>query len=61
MTANDNTHVTPHDLLERIHKDREALAALWGGLTKGWKQTSTSGRKGCRLGSFPTHPPFHLG
>jgi hypothetical protein len=35
MTANDNTHMTPHDLLDRIHKDREALAALWCGLTKG--------------------------
>lgn len=34
MTVNGNTHMTPQDLLERIHKDREALAALWDGLTK---------------------------
>jgi len=34
MTVNDNTHMAPHDLLERIRKDREALAALWGGLTE---------------------------
>jgi uncharacterized protein (TIGR03083 family) len=34
MTVNDNTPMTPQDLLERIHKDREALAALWDGLTK---------------------------
>lgn len=26
--------MTPHDLLVRIHQDREALAALWGGLTE---------------------------
>lgn len=34
MTANDNTPMTPHELLEQIHKDREALATLWGGLTE---------------------------
>jgi hypothetical protein len=34
MTANDNIHMTPHDLLDRIRKDREVLAALWGGMTK---------------------------
>jgi uncharacterized protein (TIGR03083 family) len=34
MTVNDNTHMTPHDLLDRIRKGREALAALWGGLTE---------------------------
>ena len=34
MTANDNTDMTPHDLLHRIHKEREALAALWCGLTR---------------------------
>ena len=26
--------MTPQNLLDRIHKDREALAALWGGLTE---------------------------
>ena len=34
MTANDNTDMTPHDLLHRIHEEREALAALWCGLTR---------------------------
>ncbi len=34
MTINDNTLATPHDLLGRIHKDREALASLWRGLTQ---------------------------
>jgi uncharacterized protein (TIGR03083 family) len=34
MTINDSPHMTPRDLLERIHKDREALAALWSGLTE---------------------------
>jgi uncharacterized protein (TIGR03083 family) len=34
MTANDNPHMTPHSLLDRIHRDREALAALWRGLTE---------------------------
>jgi uncharacterized protein (TIGR03083 family) len=34
MTVNDNNHMTPRDLLGRIQKDREALAALWSKLTK---------------------------
>jgi hypothetical protein len=34
VTVNDNTYVTPDDLLDRIHTDREALATLWRGLTK---------------------------
>jgi len=34
MTADDNPHMTPHSLLDRIHRDREALAALWRGLTE---------------------------
>jgi len=32
--ANDNPYMAPRDLLDRIRKDREALAALWSGLTK---------------------------
>jgi len=34
MTANDNPHMTPHTLLERIHTGREALAVLWCGLSE---------------------------
>jgi len=34
MTVNDDTHMTPQDLLDRIHQGRQALAALWCGLTK---------------------------
>jgi hypothetical protein len=34
VALTDSTHLTPHDLLDRIHQDLEALAALWGGLTE---------------------------
>lgn len=34
MTVNDDIHMTPHELLQRIHKDRRALAELWAGLTE---------------------------
>ena len=34
MIVSDNTHMAPRDLLERIRKDRAALAALWDGLTE---------------------------
>ncbi len=34
MTVNDATRMTPPGLLCRIQKDREALAALWDGLTE---------------------------
>jgi uncharacterized protein (TIGR03083 family) len=34
MTTNDNTPVTPQGLLDRIRQDRDALVALWGGLTE---------------------------
>jgi hypothetical protein len=33
MAVDDNIPMTPQDLLERIHKDRKILAALWEGLT----------------------------
>ncbi len=33
MTANDSSHMTPHDLLDRIRQGRAALAMLWGSLT----------------------------
>ncbi len=32
--ANGNPHMAPRDLLDRIRKDREALAALWFRLTR---------------------------
>ncbi len=34
MTINAATYTTPASLVCRIQKDREALAALWGGLTE---------------------------
>lgn len=34
MTADEYKYMTPQDLLDRIRQDREALVALWSGLTK---------------------------
>lgn len=34
MNVNDDIHMTPQDLLERIRKDRETLASFWDGLTE---------------------------
>ncbi len=31
--ADDSSHLAPRDLLRRIHEDREALTALWSGMT----------------------------
>jgi hypothetical protein len=33
MTTSDDAYMTPQGLLQRIHDEREALAATWGALT----------------------------
>ena len=33
MTTSDDAYLTPQGLLQRIHDEREALAATWGALT----------------------------